>query len=82
MKTTYPVSYTHLIEGSVVYDVLSDEARKRPLLYIGHCAGRIPVEAVAEKTEDGKVVMKKINIYRTARILMDGYSYVKKSRLE
>lgn len=69
------------IEGSVVYELLNDEAKSRPLLYIGHCAGKIPVESIAEKAADGKTVMKKISIFRTARILMDGYCYVKKSRL-
>jgi 2-methylaconitate cis-trans-isomerase PrpF len=68
------------IVDSVVYDVLSDEAKKRDLLYIGHSAGRIPVEAKAKK-ENGIFTMEKINIYRTARILMEGYSYVRKSSL-
>ncbi|HZK00245.1 MAG TPA: PrpF domain-containing protein [Tissierellaceae bacterium] len=68
------------IVGTVVHDVLNDESRKRSLLYIGHGAGRIPVEVEAQE-ENGSFSMKKINIYRTARILMDGCAYVRKSSL-
>jgi hypothetical protein len=68
------------IVNSVVDDALSDEAKKRDLLYIDHSTGRIPVEAQAQE-ENGTFTMEKINIYRTARILMEGYSYVRKSSL-
>ena len=68
------------IVGSVVYDILSTEAHQHSQLYIGHGAGRIPVEVMAKEIE-GQFVIEKITIYRTARILMEGYAYVKKSCL-
>ena len=68
------------IVGSVVYDFLNDESKERSLLHIGHAAGRIPVEVEAEEKDDS-FLMKKINIYRTARILMEGYANVRKSSL-
>lgn len=69
------------IKGSVVWEMLGEEARARDLLYIGHCAGRIPVESAAKETADGKFQMEKINIFRTARIIMEGQCFVRKSCL-
>jgi hypothetical protein len=45
---------------------------------IGHPAGVIPVESVAEMV-DGQVQIKRAAFYRTARRIMDGYVYVRKS---
>lgn len=68
------------IKGSVVYDLLSEEAHNRSLLYIGHASGRMPAESVAEEV-DGKLVLKKLNFFRTARVIMEGTVYVRKSTL-
>ncbi|WHH61670.1 PrpF domain-containing protein [Petroclostridium sp. X23] len=64
--------------GSVVWEVLKEEAKSRVSINIGHPAGIIPVESEAE-VKDGKVILKKAAMYRTARTIMDGYVYVRKS---
>lgn len=69
------------IPGSVVFEALTEEARKRDTLQIGHAAGRIPVQSVARCDESGLIEMEKINIFRTARILMEGQVFVRRARL-
>lgn len=63
------------LPGSVVYDVLKEEAKERDTAYIGHPSGRIPVESVVELQEE-LPVLKKIAVYRTARRIMDGRVYL------
>lgn len=70
------------IEGSVVWQLLAREARNKEILHIGHSSGRIPVEVVLEADENGSQKVKTVNIFRTARILMDGYAYVRSSVLQ
>lgn len=67
------------IEGSVVHRLLSEEARQRDTLIFGHASGRIPVESVVRKHEDGAWHVERVNIFRTARVLMDGCAYVRES---
>lgn len=87
MHKTYPVTGTVCtgaaarIPGSIVWEVMREEARQRAVLQIGHPGGVIPVEAIAE-TQEGRVRLKKIGVYRTARRIMDGWVYVKKSVCE
>ena len=69
------------IEGTVVNKLLSEASKKKDVLHIGHPSGRIPVEADAVKLPDGTWSVKKVNIFRTARIIMDGHAYVRKSVL-
>lgn len=84
MHKTYPVSGTVCtgaavrIPGSIAHEVLRSEAHSRLTVHIGHPGGVIPVEAAAEAAEGG-VKMKKIGVYRTARRIMEGYVYVRKS---
>jgi 2-methylaconitate cis-trans-isomerase PrpF len=70
------------IEGSVVNRLLGTKSGKKELLYIGHAAGRFPVEA--ELVPDAKDLwrVERVNIFRTARILMEGYANVRRSALE
>ena len=68
------------IPGSIVWDLLSEEARRSDILRIGHPSGMLPIEAVA-KEEDGGTVIKKLGTLRTARKILDGYVYVRKSCL-
>ncbi len=83
MHKTYPGTGTVCtgaaarIPGSVVWDVLREEAKSRVTIQIGHPGGIIPVESEAELV-DGSVKLKRAAIYRTARRIMDGYVYVKK----
>ncbi len=83
MHKAYPVTGTVAtaaaarIPGSVVYDLLSNEAHREPVLKIAHPSGIIEVESRAS-VQDGKISLEKIGIYRTARMIMDGYVYVRK----
>jgi len=84
MHKTYPVSGTVCtgaaarIPGSIVWEVLREEAKSRININIGHPGGIIPVEADAEVTGNG-VKLKRVGVYRTARRIMDGYVYVRKT---
>jgi 2-methylaconitate cis-trans-isomerase PrpF len=66
------------VPGSIVGDVLREEAKKRPTINIGHPSGAFPVDAEAE-ISDGKVKIKRLRVFRTARRIMEGYVYVRKS---
>ena len=70
------------IEGSVVNLLLSEEAKRKDILHIGHSAGRIPVEAAVVPDAAHLWRVEKVNIFRTARILMEGYANVRVSVLE
>lgn len=69
------------IEGSVVNRLLGAEAAKKSILHIGHSAGRIPVEAKVSRDAGGNWNVDKVNIFRTARILMEGYAFIRQSAL-
>lgn len=82
MHKAYPITGTVAtgaalrLPGSVVYEVLKEEAKGRDTVYIGHPSGKIPVEAVVEV--QGEVpVLKKIGVCRTARRIMDGRVYLR-----
>ena len=66
------------VPGTIVGDVLRETARTRSTINIGHPSGTFPVEAEAE-TIDGQVKIKRLRVFRTARRIMDGYVYVRKS---
>jgi 2-methylaconitate cis-trans-isomerase PrpF len=84
MHKTYPVTGTVCtgaavrIPGSIAWGALREQAKSQPSVRIGHPGGVISVEAIAEET-GGQIKMKKIGVYRTARRIMDGYVYVRKS---
>lgn len=86
MHKTYPGTGTICtgaaarIPGTLVWDQLSEEAKKATVLRIGHPAGMISVEASSE-IKEGKIVIKRAAFYRTARKIMDGHVYIKKSIL-
>jgi 2-methylaconitate cis-trans-isomerase PrpF len=65
------------IPGSVAWDILSEEARNRKTVYIGHPSGRIPVESSATIGSDGQVKVDMINVFRTARVIMEGQVFLK-----
>ena len=87
MHKTYPVTGTVCtgaavrIPGSVAWEVLRKEAKTRQSVNIGHPSGVISVEAEAEVIS-GEVKLKRIGVYRTARRIMDGYVYVRKTVLK
>lgn len=62
------------IPGTVLYEIRG--AKETPAINIGHPGGVIDVEAVCEKDENGRPVLKRASYARTARRIMDGYCYV------
>lgn len=84
MHKTYPGTGTVCtgaaarIPGTLVHKLLSDEARQRPMLRIGHPGGKILVEAVARDPE-GKA-FSRLAYERTARRILEGTCYVKNDR--
>ena len=86
MHKTHPVTGTVCmataarIPGSIVYEVLSQRGRGDRKIMIGHPAGVIPAVSVLE-TENGAYKLKTAAILRTARTLLDGTVYVRKSRV-
>lgn len=70
------------IKESLVWNLLKESAKTdKGLLMIGHSSGMIPVEAEITG-ERAEVRMTKINIFRTARTIMEGQVYVQKERLQ
>jgi 2-methylaconitate cis-trans-isomerase PrpF len=63
------------VPGSIVGEVLREIAKTRATINIGHPSGSFPVEAKAEMV-DGQ---KRLRVFRTARRIMEGYVYVRKS---
>ena len=84
MHKTYPGSGTICtgtaarIPGTIVNEVLSKSARDANVVRIGHPAGVIPIE-VSVAMEGDTPVIKRAAIARTARIIMEGYVFVRKS---
>jgi 2-methylaconitate cis-trans-isomerase PrpF len=65
------------IPHTIVWDLLSIEARKNGVLRIGHPGGVVPVEAESKIASDGTATITHLGVYRTARRIMDGLVYVK-----
>lgn len=87
MHKAYPITGTIAtgaaarVAGSVVWELLSEDARQREAVRIGHPSGVIPVTAVA-RGEGEAVTFVRLEALRTARLILDGQVYVRKSRLE
>ncbi len=64
-----------MIPGTVVYDLLRQEAREKKLLSLGHPAGIIDVGAVITE-QDGNFDYREAVVGRTARRLMAGHVLV------
>lgn len=85
MHKTYPGTGTVCtgaaarIPGTLVYRQLSEAAKKKNILRIGHPGGVIEVDAQA-KDEQG-TSFKRLAYERTARRIMEGICYVKNDRL-
>jgi len=70
-----------MIEGTVVNEVCSAEAKETNIVKIGHPSGIMEVEAAVEKV--GNIWKVKRAAYgRTARRIMEGYVYVRRSIFE
>lgn len=86
MHKTHPVTGTVCmstaarIPGSVVYQALSRRGKNNRQIVIGHPAGTIPVVSELE-VANGAYKLRTAATLRTARIIMDGTVYVRKSRI-
>ena len=87
MHKTHPVTGTVCmataarIPGNIVYETISQRGRENRQLMIGHPAGKIPAVSVMEQ-ENGALILRTAAILRTARTILDGTVYVRKSRVE
>lgn len=82
MHKAYPISGTVCtgaaarIPGTVVHELLSNEAHQSDVLRIGHPSGKLSVEVLRRTLADGTVEMERIAVQRTARMIMKGEVYV------
>jgi hypothetical protein len=65
------------IEGTVVHGLLTEAARERQEIRLGHPGGILPVGVFIEK-RGNEYEYREAVVGRTARRLMDGYVYVPK----
>lgn len=85
MHKTYPGTGTVCtgaaarIPGTLVYQLLSPEARERKILRIGHPGGVIQVDA--QSADSQGTAFKRLAYERTARKILDGICYVRNDRL-
>ena len=83
MHKAYPITGTVCtgaamrISGSIPWEVMHKSTENLEVMRIGHPAGVLEVQAEAEG-DGAQTRMKKIKVYRTARMIMDGTVYVKK----
>ena len=69
-----------MIPGTLVNQVASQKTKETGIVRIGHARGAMEIEAWVER-EDSEWKLKRALMRRTARRLMEGYVYVKKSVL-
>lgn len=86
MHKAYPITGTVCtgaaakIPGTIVYDAIAEENRSSDVVRIGHPGGVVRVEVKAEQNGDTTEI-ESVKITRTARTIMEGEVYVKKSRI-
>jgi hypothetical protein len=68
------------ISGTLVNDLISKSIFTTELVRIGNPSGVFPINTVMESNGDN-IRLIKASFGRTARIIMDGYVYVRKSLL-
>lgn len=77
---TICVAVASQIEGSIVNQVCSPQAKERASVRLGHARGVNVVEVEVSEHEE-EIVIKKAVLGRTARRIMDGYVYIKPDRI-
>ena len=65
-----------LIEGTVVNEIVGNQAKKSGIVRLGHPSGTLDFEINLEKTLSGGWNLLQAGISRTAKPIMDGYVYV------
>jgi methylitaconate Delta-isomerase len=68
------------MEGTIPHEFSRKETRGQMVFRIGHPSGIMPVESDVER-KSGKYEVKRAAIGRTARRIMDGFVYVRKTLL-
>lgn len=68
-----------LIEGTVVNEIVSDRAKKRGEVRIGHPSGILEVFVNLKKLANGAWDLQKAGVCRTVRPIMEGVIYVPRS---
>ena len=63
------------IEGTVVWDVLDETARKSDVFRIGHPYGVMDVKVTSSPGDPAKLIQR-VGVGRTARRLLEGYAFV------
>lgn len=71
------------VKDSLVYKLLSESSKEKNSINIGHPTGTIKVYSEIEGYKDNKFepMMSRLSFLRTARVLMDGTAYIRKSTL-
>jgi len=77
---TFCIATAAQIEGTLVNRVCKERAHRLNLVRFGHSRGVNQVEVEVENRPEGPIVKKAVFL-RTARRIMDGIVYVKRSRL-
>lgn len=77
---TICITVAALIEGTIVNKAYSPSSKESNFVKFGHARGINKVE-VAVENNNNSILVKKAIFPRTARRIMDGYVYVKKSRI-
>jgi len=69
------------IKGTIVEEVIREEAKQSKILRIGHPYGVMDVEITFNNSNEN-IGIEKIGVYRTARRILDGNVYLPKNILE
>ena len=77
---TICVTVASQIDGTVVNQVCSPQAKQRGAVRLGHARGINIVDVEVSNGDDGPIVKKAV-LGRTARRIMDGYVYIKPDRI-
>ncbi len=83
MHKAYPITGTVAtgaaccIPGSLVWNMMREEDRKKSCFTIAHPSGTLSVEAAAGTDDCGNVKIARLMVARTARTILDGTVYIK-----
>lgn len=69
------------IKGTLVEQMMSEASKKKQDLALGHPTGYITVTSIVEDNGTLVPTVKKMSFIRTARVLMEGIAYIRKSTL-
>lgn len=70
------------LEGTIVWELLDEAAKKADTVRIGHPYGVMDVKVTLNTDADPENMVTRVGVGRTARRIMDGYAYAPKSVFE